>query len=206
MSVFYRILYRVGFTPWEEGLAQRPVAEQISAMFDREQVGRQPPYGRALDLGCGSGTHAVELAVRGWQVTGVDTVPKALVRARQRAREAGVEVRFLDGDVTALQATGIGSDFRLVLDFGTVHGLTQAQCEVVGREVSAVAAADATLLMLAFAPGRRGPLPRGMSCADIEAAYPGWKITDEDAQGDAQLPWFLKKLGADPHWYRLRRE
>jgi len=35
--------------------------------------------------------------------------------------------------------------------------------------------------------------------------YPGWKITDEDAQ-DAQLPWFLKKLGADPHWYRLRRE
>ena len=205
MSVFYRILCRIGFTPWEEGFAQRPVAEQISAMFDREQVGRQPPYGRALDLGCGSGIHAVELAVRGWQVTGVDTVPKALVRARQRAREAGVEVRFLDGDVTALQATGIGSDFRLVLDFGTVHGLTQAQCEAVGREVSAVADDDATVLMLAFAPGRRGPLPRGMSRADIEAAYPGWKITDEAAQ-DAQLPWFLKKLGADPHWYRLRRE
>ena len=64
MSVFYRILYQVGFTPWEEGLAQRPVAEQISAMFDREEGGRQPPYGRALDLGCGSGIHAVDLALR----------------------------------------------------------------------------------------------------------------------------------------------
>ncbi len=205
MSVFYKILYGVGFTPWESGLAQGPVGEQISAMFDREQVGRQPPHGRALDLGCGSGIHAVELAVRGWQVTGVDTVPNALVRARERAREAGVEVWFLHGDVTALRGAGVGSDFRLVLDFGTVHGLTETQREAVGREVSAVAATDATLLMLAFSPRRRGPLPRGMSRADVEAAYPGWKITDDDAQ-DAELPWFLKKLSADPHWYRLRRK
>ena len=205
MSMFYGIAYRIGFTPWEGGLAQGPAAKQISAMFDREEVGRQPPYGRALDLGCGSGIHAVELAVRGWQVTGVDNVSKALGRARERAREAGVEVRFIDGDVTALQAAGVGSDFRLVLDFGTVHGLTEVQREAVVREVSAVAAVDATLLMFAFAPGRRGPVPRGMSQSDIKAAYPGWKITDEDAV-DVQLPWFLKKLGADPHWYRLRRE
>lgn len=205
MSMYYRIAYRVGFTPWEEALAQGPVAEQISAMFEREEVGRQPPYGRALDLGCGSGIHSVTLAMRGWHVTGVDNVPKALARARERARKAGVEVRFLQGDVTALRAGGVGSDFRLVLDFGAIHGLTQTEREAAGREVSAVTAADATLLMLAFAPGRRGPLPRGMSRADIEAMYPGWKITDDDAL-DAQLPWLLKKLGADPHWYRLRRE
>ena len=205
MSVFYKILYRVGFTPWESTLAQGPVAEQISAMFDREEVGRQPPYGRALDLGCGSGIHAVELARRGWQVTGVDTVPKALLRARQRASEAGVEVGFLHGDVTALHAAGVGSDFRLVLDFGTVHGLTEVQREAVGRDVSAVAATDATLLMFAFPSRSRGPLPHGMSRADIQTAYPAWKITDDHAQ-DAELPWFLRKLNADPHWYRLRRK
>lgn len=205
MSVFYKFLYRIGSTPWESGLAQAPVAEQISAMFKREEVGRQPPYGRVLDLGCGSGIQAVELARRGWQVTGVDTVPKALIRARERAREARVEVRFLHGDVTALQAVGVGSDFRLMLDFGTMHGLTDMQREAVGRAVSAVAATDATLLMFAFSSRRRGPLPRGMSRADIEATYPGWKITDDDAQ-DVELPWILKKLSADPHWYRLRRK
>jgi SAM-dependent methyltransferase len=201
----YKLLYRVGFTPWEEGLRQGAVVEQIRALFEREELGRQPPYGRALDLGCGSGIHAVELARRGWQVTGVDNVPQALSRARERAREVGVEVRFLQGDITALRAAGVGSDFRLVLDFGAVHGLTQAQRVAVGRDVSALAATDATLLMLAFAPGRRGPLPRGMSRADIEATYSGWQITDEQAL-NGQLPWFLMKLGADPHWHRLRRK
>ncbi len=203
MSLFYRILYQIGFTPWEEGLAQSSVAAQISTMFEREEAGRQPPYGRVLDLGCGSGIHAVALAARGWQVTGVDIVPKALDRARARARQAGVELHLVQGDVTALQSTGIGSGFRLVLDFGTVHGLGDAQRQAVAREVSAVAAPDASVLMLAFAPASRGPLPRGMSRSDIESIYPGWKITDEIAQ-TAELPFFLKKTNADPHWYRLR--
>lgn len=143
MNVPYKLMYRVGLTPWER-LPTLPAAEQISTLLDREEHGRQPPYGRALDLGCGSGIWSVELARRGWQVTGVDIVPKAVRAARERTQQAGVEVRFVEGDVTVLQAAGVGSGFRLVLDFGTVHGLTRAQREAVGREVSAVAAADAT--------------------------------------------------------------
>ena len=66
--------------------------------------------------------------------------------------------------------------------------------------------ADATILMLAFPPGHRPPLPRGMSRADIAATYPGWTITDATPRAaDSQLPWFMEKLGADPWWYRLRR-
>lgn len=111
---------------------------------------------------------------------------------------------FVQGDIAALRAAEVGSGFRLLLDFGAVHGLNEAQREAAGREVSAVAAADATLLMLAFPPGRRGPLPRGMSQADIEATYPGWKVTDGGVV-DAELPRFVTKDG-DPHWYRLTRE
>jgi SAM-dependent methyltransferase len=204
MSVIYKILYQVGLTPWEGSAKQARTREQISAMFGREENGRQPPYGPALDLGCGGGLWSIELARRDWQVTGIDIVPKALRTARERAREAGVEVRFVQGDLAALRAAEVGSGFRLLLDFGAVHGLKEAQREAVGREVSAVAAADATLLMLAFPPGRRGPLPRGMSRADIEAAYPGWNVTDGDAL-DAELPRIVKKDG-DPRWYRLTRE
>lgn len=204
MTAFYNILYRMGFTPWEEGLAQPSIAGQISALFDREEQGREPPYGRVLDLGCGSGIHAVTLAKRGWQVTGIDIVPEALDRARTRARQAGVDIRFIHGDVTALRDAGVGGDYRLILDFGTVHGMLETQRRAVGREVSAATTPDASLLMLAFAPGARGPLPRGMSRADIEAAYPGWRVVDDAAQ-NGELPWFLKKLKADPRWYRLRR-
>jgi len=205
MSLFYRILYQVGFTPWEDGLAQQAVSDQISAMFDREETASQPPHGRALDLGCGSGIHAVDLAKRGWEVTGVDCVAKPLARARARARQAGVEVFLVNDDITNLQAAQIGSGFRLVLDFGTVHGLTDAQRRQVGRTVTELATPDASILMLAFAPGRRGPLPRGMSRDDIEATYLEWTITDETAQS-AELPTFLKKLDASPRWYRLRRK
>lgn len=204
MSFVYKILYSVGVTPWEGSAKQARTREQISAMFDREENGRQPPYGLALDLGCGGGLWSIDLARRGWQVTGVDIVPKALRTARERARQADVEVRFVEADVTALQAAEVGSGFRLVLDFGTVHGLKVAQREAVGWEVSAVAAADATVLMLAFPPGRRGPLPRGVNRAEIQAAYPRWEVTDGDAL-DAQLPRLGTKDG-DPRWYRLRRE
>jgi len=204
MSSFYRVLYRIGFTPWEHGLAQAAVAEQISAMYAREEAGRQPPYGRALDLGCGSGIHSVELARRGWQVTGIDLVEQAVERARARAVEARVDVRFVPGDVTDLARTDVGSGYRLLLDFGMVHGLTDEQRVGVARGVDAVAAPDASFLVLAFPPGSRGPLPRGMSRGDIETLYAGWQVSDETPSA-GELPLFLRLLRADPRWYRLRR-
>lgn len=117
MSLAYRILYAIGFTPWEQ-MAQPQIANQMADLFAREEEGREPPYGSALDLGCGSGIWAVELARRGWQVTGLDFVPKALRRARSRAQQAGVELPLLKGDVTDLGAAGVGSAFELLLDFG----------------------------------------------------------------------------------------
>jgi cyclopropane fatty-acyl-phospholipid synthase-like methyltransferase len=122
-------------------------------MLDREEQERQPPYGAALDLGCGTGIWAVDLAERGWDVTGVEIASKALRAVRERAQKAGVEVQFLKGSVAALRDRGAGSGFRLVLDFGTVHGLTPGQVNTVAREVSAVTTDDATLLMYAFSPG-----------------------------------------------------
>jgi SAM-dependent methyltransferase len=184
MTLFYRVAYRGGFTPWEDGAVQGPAAEQISGLFDREEIGRQPPYGPALDLGCGAGIWSIKLAARGWQVTGVDIVPEALRRAREHAQRADVQVRFVEGDVTGLRAADVGgSGFRFLLDFECFNGLNDAQREAMGREVSAVADDDATLLMLTWAPRRRWPLPRGASCEDIEAASTGCIATDLHAAG-----------------------
>ncbi|MDQ3549031.1 MAG: methyltransferase domain-containing protein [Chloroflexota bacterium] len=203
MSVFfYQLAHRLGVTPWER-LARLPASKQLISLIESAESGRQSPYGPALDLGCGTGNWSVQLAARGWDVTGVEIVPKALRRARDRAGEAGVKVRFVDGDVTSLRAAGVGTGFRLVLDIGTVHGLTPEQHQKVGREVSAVVAPEATLVMYAFAPARRGPLPRGMSRGEIEAAYSGWKVIEEVAFDMSGLPESVKK--DDPYWYRLSR-
>ena len=56
-----------------------------------------------LDLACGEGTFAVELARRGYRVTGVDLSPEMLDLARKRAKEAGVEVRFIQQDMRELR-------------------------------------------------------------------------------------------------------
>jgi hypothetical protein len=73
----------------------------------------------------------------------------------------------------------------------------------VSREVTAVATDDAALLMYAFSPGRRGPLPRGISREEIEQAYGGWTITNEEAFDLNGAPGFVQK--ARPRFYRLRR-
>lgn len=178
----YTLAYAIGFHPWEDLAEHPPFAGKLLELVAREEAGREPPYGPALDVGTGSAVWGVQLAKRGWRVTGVDIVEKALRRARERIDEAGVEMRLVRGDVTALRQADVGSGFRLVLDTGTFHGLSDAQRQAMGREVSAIAAPDATVLLDCFAPLRRGPLPRGASRAAVEAAFPRWEVTDvEDA-------------------------
>lgn len=201
----YRFAYSVGFHPWEDAEGDPLFAEKISEMFDREESGREPPYGPALDIGTGSGIWGVHLAKRGWQTTGVDIVEKALQRARDRVKDADADVRLVHGDVTALREAGIGSDFKLVLDTGTFHGLNTAQREAMGREVSAVAATDATVLLLVW-PKRRRPLIRGASRNEVEAAFPGWKLTNVEPSHFHPPKILNMLLKPDEHWYRLRRE
>ena len=203
MKLRYRFMYRVGFTPWE-GIAELPIAEQISGFFDREESEREAPFGSALDLGCGTGIWSVRLAARGWDVTGVDLVPKALRAARKRARKDGVDACFVRADITALREAEFGPEFDLFLDFGALHGLSPSQLIEAGHEVTALAAEGATVLGLAFAPGRRGPLPRGVSREELEAAFPRWTMVDEEVP-DLTGALTATKRG-EPRWYRLQKD
>ncbi len=55
-----------------------------------------------LDVGCGTGRHAIELARRGYRVTGIDLSEAQLRRAREKAAEAGVDVDFQRQDARDL--------------------------------------------------------------------------------------------------------
>ncbi len=200
----YGLAYKIGFHPWEDAAKDAPFVAKIGEVLDREESGREPPFGTALDIGTGSGIWGIQLAKRGWQVTGVDNVENALGRARERVAAAGVEMRLVNGDVTALSASDVGSDYRLVLDTGTFHGLKPVQREAMGREVNAVAAPEATVLLLVWPPRRR-PLIRGASRADVESAFSGWTITHVEPSHFTLPKPLLLLLGPDEHWYRLRR-
>jgi SAM-dependent methyltransferase len=201
----YRLAYAIGFHPWEDAATDPPFVEKAARMFDREERGRQPPFGRALDLGTGSGIWGIELANRGWQVTAVELVDKALRRARDRVRSAGVEMTLVRGDVTALRKANIGDGFRFVLDTGTFHGLQPGEQIAMGREITAVTAPDATMLLLVW-PRRIRPLIRGADRSEIEASFPRWEITDVESSY-FRLPKVLEVvLRPAEQWYRLRRK
>jgi hypothetical protein len=203
--VNYRLAYAIGFHPWEDLAEHPPFAGKLLELVAREEDGYGPPYGSALELGAGSAVWGVELAKRGWEVTGIDIVEKALLRARERIEAAGVEMRLVCGDVTALREVGVGSGFRLLLDTGTFHGLTDSQRTAMGGEVSAVAAPDATLILDCFAPRHRGPLPRGASREEVERAFPQWQITDVEV-ADTEPDSLARLFRFDERFYRLRRD
>ena len=103
--------YWRGQTPWDTRITPPEVVEFLESAAP----------GRALDLGCGAGTNAIELARRGWGVTGVDFAPKAIRNARRRALRAGVEIDFRVGDVTDL--SDLVDPYDYVLDIGCLHAL-----------------------------------------------------------------------------------
>jgi len=103
----YRLAYAIGFHPWEDLAEHPPFAAKLLQLVAREETGREPPYGPALDLGTGSAVWGVQLAQRGWRVTGVDIVEKALRRARERIDKAGAEMRLVRGDATALRRADV---------------------------------------------------------------------------------------------------
>jgi SAM-dependent methyltransferase len=201
MSAGYAIAYALRLTPWERaGVGGAAALDKLIARAEDELGGP----GRALDLGCGSGQHLLALARRGWQATGVDAVGRAVRRARARASGAGVSVRAVRGDVTDLDPSQVGTGHQLLLDIGCFHGLTDVQRARMGSSATSVAAADALMILLAFRPGTTPkPLPRGADAADIETAFPGWRVVDIEAAPTDGMPKPLRK--AAPAFYVVRR-
>jgi SAM-dependent methyltransferase len=107
----FQWLYWRSKTPWDTNITPPEVIEFLADAI----------AGRALDLGCGTGTNAITLARHGWQVTGVDFVPSAIRKARFKAAAAGLAIDFVTADVTDLK--GIHGPFDYALDIGCLFGL-----------------------------------------------------------------------------------
>jgi SAM-dependent methyltransferase len=196
VSFRYRVFYRVGFTPWD----QDHVPAELAALV--EGPAALPP-GRALDVGCGTGTQAVYLAKHGWTVTGVDAVDRALAQARQRAQKEETEVNWLQGDVASLSTLGLGDGFSLIFDRGCFHDLPAAAREGYVQGLGALAAPGATLLLMAFV--RRGGIgPGGASEEEIRRRFgPAWEIVSVQSDSGPAPRGPMRRVPRI--WYRLRR-
>ncbi len=126
-------------TPWDSG---RPSSE-LQRVLDEFQL----PAGRVLELGCGTGTNAIYLATRGFEVTAVDISEEAVGRARQKATEASVAVDFHCADATQLPE--LGEPFPFVFDRGVYHVLRRNALQPFLNTLARVSAVGGHYLTLA---------------------------------------------------------
>ena len=92
----------------KEGFTQGTLQE---AGFIEREIGRNK-QAKILDVGCGTGRHSIELARRGYNVTGIDLSAAQLKHAREKAKAAGVSVRFIQKDA---RKAGFSKQFDLVI-------------------------------------------------------------------------------------------
>lgn len=166
--------------PWDIGRPQ-PVIRELAASF------RSP----VLDVGCGTGEHALLAAGLGLDATGVDTAEPAIDRARAKAAERGLTVRFEVRD--ALELGGLGP-FETIVDSALFHVFDDADRVRYVASLATVIRPGGRLHLLCFSdrqPGDWGP--RRVTEAEIRAAFAdGWRIESVTAvemdltQGTAQ--------------------
>jgi cyclopropane fatty-acyl-phospholipid synthase-like methyltransferase len=162
-QLLFKTFYWLGFVPWDG----HPLATSLQQLVEGD--GALAP-GAALDLGCGTGDTSIYLAKHGWQVTGVDFVATAVDKASAKAQANKVAVNFARADVTCLSSEGVGSNFGLIVDNGCLHGMSAADRDAYVREVTAVAARDARLLLVEFITGGSYGVP-GVDPDEVERRF-----------------------------------
>jgi SAM-dependent methyltransferase len=175
-----RLLFSVwywlpGNRRWDTGVAP-PELERF--------VASHPP-GRALDLGCGTGTNVVYLALHGWTAVGVDFAGRAIAKARRRALDAGVSPTFFVGDVTRLDVSG---PFDLAFDLGCLHSIPVAGRAGYASGLARLVRPGGTYLLYAFAPG--GPT-FGLGRDDVRATFAdAFEVVDVEEGKGRPSAWY----------------
>ena len=156
-----------GTPPWDIGRPQ----PAFLALAESGEI-----RGRVLDVGCGTGEHALMAAGMGLDATGIDSAPSAIALAEAKARDRGVSARFLMGD--ALQLASLGESFETVLDCGLFHVFGDADRVAFADSLRAAIRPGGRYFVLCFSdlqPGLFGP--RRVSQDEIRASFAeGWRV------------------------------
>ena len=179
-----------GAPPWDIG---RPQPE-LAALELR---------GAVLDVGCGTGEHALHFAARGCEVLGIDAVPAAVARAQAQAAGRRLSARFEVAD--ALHLGALGRRFDHVIDCGLFHVFGDADRRRYVDSLAAAIKPGGAVHLHCFSertPGSGGP--RRVTQPELHAAFAdGWVVRSltaatyqtiwPDPQPQAWLAWIERR-------------
>lgn len=184
-NLFRRFLFHYwyfGQPPWDTGVSPPELLEFI----------QHHKPGRAIDIGCGTGTNVITLAQAGWQVTGVDFAPRAIKLAREKVRKAGVQAKLFVSDATRLD--GINGPFDLAFDLGCFHGIPRKGRAKYLEQLHRILAPGGFWLMYGFLKTDMDQPGTGLAEWDIDNVRtllsPIWRRDGFDKREKASA-WFL---------------
>ncbi|HET6419770.1 MAG TPA: class I SAM-dependent methyltransferase [Geobacteraceae bacterium] len=145
---------------------------------------------RILDMGCGGGLHAIELAKRGYLVTGIDVETSAIALARQRSRESNLDAVFFVADLENCEPAAFGR-FNLVCGLGNVisHIPKKTLPKVLGK-VRSCMEDDGVFLFDALLAG--DPFPEEVREKELGII---WKRTLDRATGEIRMTGIFEDFG-----------
>jgi len=160
-------MYAAATPPWDIGRPQ----PAFVALADAGAL-----QGKVLDVGCGTGEHALLAAGRGHDTTGVDLAEMAIASAISKAESRGLAANFLVWD--ALDLPGLGQQFDTVLDCGLFHVLDDNDRPKFLASLRGAVRSGGRYFVLCFSdrqPGDWGP--RRISEAELHGCFAdGWRV------------------------------
>jgi len=171
-----------GRPPWDIG---RPQKEFV------ELVRRGEISGSVLDIGCGTGDNALFFAGEGHEVCWIDSVPRAVDKAKEKAAERGLPVHFLVLD--ALHLTSLGRTFDTATDSGLFHTLSDEDRPVYVDQLAAILSPGGRYFMLCFSD--REP-----------AGYGPRRITEREIRENFRVGWTIHYIRPATFESRTRAE
>lgn len=168
--------------------------------------------GSVLDVGCGTGENALYLAGVGHEVVGIDLARAAIEKARAKAVERGIGVKFEVRDALELVGldlagpSGIGRAFDTALDVGLFHTLQPTDRTRYAASLRAVVRPAGRCFLLCWS--NRNPFgygPERVTRGQIRASFrAGWSVEAIDEEIlETRLPagsvhaWLARLLRAD---------
>jgi SAM-dependent methyltransferase len=133
--LFFELLYFFKKAGWDTGISPPELIDFLD---------KNPP-GRALDLGCGTGTNAITMHRYGWDVVGIDISSLAIHKARQKAKTVGVKIEFIQGDVAEFK--GVEGTFDFILDIGCFHAILSGSKGSYARNIRKYLRPNGTFLL-----------------------------------------------------------
>jgi cyclopropane fatty-acyl-phospholipid synthase-like methyltransferase len=133
------VFYESFQAPWDIGRPQPAIA----TLVERGLV-----KGRVLDVGCGTGEHALLSAAHGHEAWGVDESPAAIGRAREKATARALTVDFRAHD--ALDIASLGTTFETILDVGLFHTFSDRERVTYAEQIARTLSAGGSLFVLCF--------------------------------------------------------